>query len=86
MEAAMVTIKLPAQLYTRLERRARSERTDVVELLDRLVDTPETMPTVFQATTTSFQRILERAADLGITDLAEQHDHYAYGTDKRLSL
>jgi hypothetical protein len=26
--------------------------------------------------TRAFRRILERAIDLGVTDLAEQHDHY----------
>lgn len=30
----------------------------------------------------AFRRILERAADLGIIDLARQHDHYLYGTEK----
>jgi len=29
------------------------------------------------------QRILARATDLGISDLAAQHDHYLYGTEKR---
>jgi len=29
------------------------------------------------------QRISSRAQDLGISDLAEQHDHYLYGTEKR---
>lgn len=28
------------------------------------------------------QRILARATDLGISDLAAQHDHYLYGTKK----
>lgn len=28
------------------------------------------------------QRILARATDLGVSDLAAQHDHYLYGTDK----
>ena len=31
----------------------------------------------------AFRRILERATDLGISDLAKQHDHYLYGTEKR---
>lgn len=83
METAMVTINLPAQLYTRLQTRARSERTDLVELLGRLVDAPDTTPTTYQATTPAFQRILERATDLGVTDLAEQHDHYLYGVEKQ---
>ncbi len=29
------------------------------------------------------QRILARATDLGVSDLAAQHDHYLYGTEKR---
>ena len=31
----------------------------------------------------SIARILKRAEDLGVLDLAEQHDHYVYGTPKR---
>jgi hypothetical protein len=30
-----------------------------------------------------FRRILGRARDLGVGDLAEQHDHYLCGTPKR---
>jgi predicted DNA-binding antitoxin AbrB/MazE fold protein len=30
-----------------------------------------------------FRRIVERARDLGVGDLAEQHDHYLYGVPKR---
>ena len=29
------------------------------------------------------KRISERATNLGISDFAEQHDHYLYGTEKR---
>ncbi len=29
------------------------------------------------------QKLSERAKDLGISDLAAQHDHYLYGTEKR---
>jgi hypothetical protein len=31
----------------------------------------------------AFRRILGRATNLGISDLAQQHDHYLYGTEKR---
>ena len=31
----------------------------------------------------AFERILARATDLGVSDLAEQHDHYLYGTEKQ---
>ena len=30
----------------------------------------------------AFKQILKRAMDLGISDLAMQHDHYLYGADK----
>ena len=29
----------------------------------------------------ALQRILARAKDLGVSDFAEQHDHYLYGTE-----
>lgn len=29
------------------------------------------------------KRISERAVDLGVSDLAAQHDHYLYGVNKR---
>ena len=29
------------------------------------------------------RRILGRAKDLGVSDLADQHDHYLYGTEKK---
>ncbi|MBF0102206.1 MAG: hypothetical protein HQK77_14995 [Desulfobacterales bacterium] len=29
------------------------------------------------------QKISDRAMDLGISDLAKQHDHYLYGTEKQ---
>lgn len=39
--------------------------------------------TDFDAMPEVFRRILGRARDLGVGDLAEQHDHYLYGTPKR---
>ena len=83
METATVTLKLPTQLYTRLQARAREERTDVVELLNRLVEKTDFAPAAQTPSTQAFQSILERATDLGVSDLAEQHDHYLYGVDKR---
>jgi len=35
-----------------------------------------------RATTAAFQQMLAMATDLGVTDLAEQHDHYLYGVDR----
>lgn len=77
-----VTLELPTQLYSQLQSLAEAEQTDVVGLLRRLLSTP-TEPALRPLTTTqSFQRILDRATDLGVNDLAEQHDHYLYGTEK----
>ena len=36
-----------------------------------------------QPSNRALQNILKRATDLGISDLADQHNHYLYGTDKR---
>lgn len=32
---------------------------------------------------TVLQQLLSLATDLGVNDLAEQHDHYLYGTEKQ---
>ena len=36
-----------------------------------------------ESMTSAFRTILECATDLEIPDLAEQHDHYLYGSDQR---
>ena len=36
-----------------------------------------------QVKSTVLQRISANAIDLGVSDLAAQHDHYLYGTEKR---
>ena len=83
MTVGTVTIKLPKNLYTRLDALAKQERTDLVELLNRLTTSVATPRAQAEPSTTAFQRILGRATDLGVSDLAEQHDHYLYGTEKR---
>lgn len=83
MTAGIVTVKLPKDLYARLDTLAKQERTDMVELLNRLAASATASRTQVEPSTVAFQRILDRAADLGVSDLAEQHDHYLYGTEKR---
>jgi hypothetical protein len=83
MEASMVTIKLPAQLYTQLQMLATDEQTDPIEILTRLITLAIQERGRLQSPTRAFQRILDRATDLGVTDLAEQNDHYLYGVEKR---
>ena len=72
----IVTSEVPVQLYTQLQSKADAEKTDIIELLRRLVVVANGHQAQPQATTRAFQRILDRAADLGVNDLAEQHDHY----------
>jgi len=77
-----VTLELPVQLYTQLQSKADAERTDIIELLRRLVVATNGHQVQPQATTLAFERILERATDLGVNDLAEQHDHYWYDAER----
>ena len=83
MTVGTVTVKLPRELYTRLDSLAKQERTDVVELLGRLAASATVSRAEGELPTMAFQRILARATDLGVSDLAEQHDHYLYGTEKQ---
>ena len=83
MTVGTVTVKLPKDLYARLDTLAKQEHTDLVELLGCLAASATVSRTQVEPSTTAFQRILGRATDLGISDLAEQHDHYLYGTEKQ---
>jgi hypothetical protein len=83
METEPVTIELPAQFYAQLQALAADEQTDPVELLVHLTTVAMQQRIQPQSPTRAFQRIRERATDLGVTDLAEQHDHYLYGVDKQ---
>jgi metal-responsive CopG/Arc/MetJ family transcriptional regulator len=82
MESEIVSIRLPASLYAEIEALAKEEREEPVELIARLVETARQQ---YQAepTTRAFRAILERATDLGVNDVAEQHDHYLYGVEKK---
>ena len=83
MTVGIVTVKLPKDLYARLDTLAKQERTDMVELLSRLAASATAPRAQVEPSTMAFQRILARAADLGVSDLAEQHDHYLYGSEKQ---
>ena len=82
MASETVVIQLPASLYADLESLASDEQTEPVEVIARLVETARQQQQ-FSSPTRAFRRILERASDLGVSDLAEQHDHYLYGVDKQ---
>jgi len=78
----LLGVRRRTHLYRQLQMLAEDEQTDIVELLRRLLAATNGNKTQPQATTRAFQRILDRATDLGVTDLAEQHDHYLYGAEK----
>lgn len=80
MEANTVTVEMPVQLYQELQLLAEDERAKPMEVLSRLIKVAAQRRS--QPTTRAFQRILERATDLGVDDLAEHHDYYLYGVDK----
>lgn len=83
METDMVTIELPTQFYAQLQALATDEQTDPVDVLVHLITVAIQQRIRPQSPTRAFQRIRERATDLGVTDLAEQHDHYLYGVEKQ---
>ena len=79
MEATTITVEMPIQLYQQLQLLAEDECAKPMEVLSRLVKVA--VQRRAQPATRAFQRILERATDLGVDDLAEHHDHYLYGVD-----
>jgi hypothetical protein len=81
MTTNTVTVELPKHLYVRLQALAKDERIDVVGLLDRWLTSVDTEHAQARPATRAFKSILGRATDLGVTDLAKQHDHYLYGTE-----
>lgn len=82
MESETVILQLPASLYADLESLAIDEQIEPIDLIAHLVEAARQHHEA-GAPARAFRKILERAADLGVTDLAEQHDHYLYGVDKR---
>jgi hypothetical protein len=84
MDASVVTIELPGELYADLQSLTeQAQAKDPVDMIARLVAQAQHPAGLVYATTPAFQRILDRADDLGVDDLSEQHDHYLYGTARR---
>jgi hypothetical protein len=76
-----IMLQLSLDLYDKLKSLATEGRKEPKEVIEQLITTAYEQR--FQATTPAFQSILDNAADLGVIDLAEHHDHYLYGTDKQ---
>jgi hypothetical protein len=92
----LVTFELPAELNYKLQTQADLQKIPLSKLIEKLLhqlfdyelsieDRKKQYPSAddVQCTTLSFQTILDSAMNLGISDLAEQHDHYLYGIDKK---
>jgi len=80
MTTKVITLELPFDLYAKLKSLAAEWRQDPLEVVGQLITLAyEQRP---QASTPAFQNILANAADLGVVDLAERHDHYLYGLDQ----
>ena len=78
METDTVTIELPAQFYAQLQSLAADEQTDPVGLLIHLIAVAIQQRIQPQSPTRAFQRIRERATDLGVTGLAERIDSWPH--------
>ncbi len=87
MDAEVVILQLPASLYAELQSLATDDQENLVDVIARLVAVARELSPKLEpeppTPTSAFQNILEHATDLGISDLAEQHDHYLYGVEKR---
>ena len=82
MSSETKVLRLPVSLYADLESLATEEQVEPVEVIAQLVEAARRERRA-ESPTRAFRRILERATDLGISDLAEQHDHYLHGAPKR---
>jgi hypothetical protein len=86
-----VTIELPGEVYDGLQQLAAEDQLGPVEELAclvkraQLLGMPKTLSGEAPASTepNPLQVLASLAQDLGVDDLAEQHDHYLYGVEKR---
>jgi len=82
MESETVVLELPASLYSDIVSLAAGEDLEPAEVIARLVEAAR-LKQQSGVTTRAFRRILERATDLGVAGLAEQHDHHLHGVYKQ---
>ena len=82
VETPTVTIQLPTSLYNDLQDLAAEDQIDPVEVIARLVAIAEKQRVPPKPPTQAFRQILERATDLGVSNLAEEHDRYLYSVDE----
>lgn len=87
MSVAFETIQIPKQIYARLRHLADQEKVEPINLIERWLEwalVQENAETLAQQETIApIYRLHEHAKDLGMTDFAQQIDHYLYGHDKQ---
>ena len=76
-----IILELPLNLYTQLQEMAADEEKDLIALIEQLLAEAQKQKEVKPKS--AFENILSYATDLGVSDLAENHDHYLYGVDKK---
>lgn len=54
----------------------------LIAQLETLKQQQDQQPATIAEGKSTFATLADMAQDLGVDDLAEQHDHYLYGTDK----
>jgi hypothetical protein len=91
VERETITLELPSDLYEGLRALSADEGIDPVQVIADLVKRAQQLglesakvgEASMPAGTSLLQQLANLAQDLGVEDLAEQHDHYLYGTEKR---
>ena len=79
MTAATHTIQLSAATYDQLVAVAKKQQIEIESLIKQWLASLEKP----QQPNKTFAYLASIAEDFGIDDLAENHDHYLYGTEKR---
>jgi hypothetical protein len=75
MGKPMIAIELPADLYAELESLiAQSKAKNTVELITRLVADARKRQQYPESPNPALRRIMDRATDLGVSDLSEQYN------------
>jgi predicted transcriptional regulator len=85
MMSEQIAINISRELYQRAERLAVLRRREVQEVIEQALDSAITIE--LSAEERGWQLLMESIekyqVNTGITDLADQHDHYLYGKPKR---
>lgn len=79
------TLRLPEDLYDRLKAAANAKNVDPIQFIENLLEADkENKQSLIdeESEIAPLYRLHELAIDMGITDLAQNLDHYLYGLDK----